>query len=265
MENNFKDELSWEEKAKINPLFAIMSDKIFDNSSTEFTNSELSIFYSQGERFWKRWMQPLLWDVKDVSNIRIAEFGCGMGRILNWAADAGMKATGIDISESQLEYAKRFCPESNAINFILLDKLGLIPSDNESFDIVYSYAVLQHIKESSALKGAISEMCRILKIGGKIKVQLRSQHTYLSRWKYIYFKSINFQNSSLCFYLRRTGPIYLPILRLNKHTNWKGACVNFSISSLIKLFNRNGIQVNQLEFDPQNKVVWITGTKNSTN
>lgn len=260
--NQFKDNLSWEEKAKLNPLFAVMSDDIFKESGTAFTEEQLAIFYLQGERFWKRWLETLLWDKTDIQALPIMEYGCGMGRILNQAAKAGIKSTGVDISASQLEFANQYCPNADKIEFILLDAHAVIPLKNESFDIVYSYAVLQHIKQSSALKLAIKEICRMVKKGGQVKVQLRSQHQFLSNGIYRGYRTVNFENSSLCFYFRKLGPIYLPVFRFSKHTNWTGACIYFSISSLIRQFKLQGVQTNQLEIDAENKLVWITGSKN---
>ncbi len=51
--NAFKKDLTWEQKANENPLFAIMSDKIFENKSKEFDDSDLKAFYKRGELLWK--------------------------------------------------------------------------------------------------------------------------------------------------------------------------------------------------------------------
>lgn len=259
--NQFKNELSWEDKAKINPLFAVMSDDIFKESGVEFTEEQLAVFYEQGERFWKRWLQSLGWDKYDLSQLKIMEYGCGMGRIINQAAIVGFKSTGVDISASQLDFARKFCPNANKIDFLLLDNSGRIPIPDESFDIVYSYAVLQHIKESSALKKAIGEICRTVKKGGRIRVQVRSQHNYLSRGNYRFYHAFNFENASLSFYLRKLGPIYVPKLKFSKHTNWVGACVYHSMSNLLNQFNDHGVIINQIEMDAENKLVWMSGIK----
>jgi ubiquinone/menaquinone biosynthesis C-methylase UbiE len=259
----FKDDLTWEEKARLNPLFAVMSDEVFKDSGTEFNEQQLKTFYEQGERFWKKWLRQMLWDKSEdeIRNTSILEYGCGMGRIINQAAAMGMKAAGLDISSSQLEYARNFCPNAKNIDFLLLDEKGAIPVGDGAFDIVYSYAVLQHIKQSSALESAISEICRVVKKGGLVRVQVRSQHAYLSYLQYKWFHSINLETSSWCFYLRKTGPIYLPVIRKNKHTNWVGACANYSIATLLKRFSSQGVAVNQIEFDAENKLVWLTGIK----
>lgn len=261
--NKFKDELTWEEKAKQNPMFAVMSDEIFLEATAQFSEEQLEVFYKQGERFWKRWFDNILWNYENIDQLNIMEYGCGMGRIINQAAISGLKCTGVDISNSQLEYAKSYCPNSNKIEFLLLDNRALIPAAPKTFDIVYSYAVLQHIKQSSALELAIIEICRVLKVGGLLKVQVRSQHQYLSQNIYSFFRSINFENGSLCFYLRKTGPLNIPIIRFNKHTNWSGACSNFSVEKLIYLFQRQGIMVNQIEFDQESHLLWIIGVKSN--
>jgi ubiquinone/menaquinone biosynthesis C-methylase UbiE len=259
--NKFKDNLTWEEKAKQNPLFAVMSDEIFKDSGTTFTSEQLTVFYHQGERFWKRWLQSLLWDKENISSLSILEYGCGMGRIINQAAEAGLKSAGVDISASQLEYAKNFCPNAEKIEFILLNEEGLVPRESEQFDIVYSYAVLQHIKQSSALKKAIKEICRMTKKNGTVKVQLRGQDNNLSRDAYSNFSALNFENSSLYFYFKKVGFLFLPVIKYKKHTNWVGACIYYNAKTLIKLFEQNGVKINQTDFDAENKVIWFNGIK----
>ena len=94
--NKFKDNLTWEEKAKQNPLFAVISDEIFKDSGTTFTSEQLTVFYYQGERFWKRWLRSLLWDKENISSLSILEYGCGMRRIINQAAEARLKSAGVE-------------------------------------------------------------------------------------------------------------------------------------------------------------------------
>lgn len=260
---SFKDDLSWEDKAKLNPLFAVMSDEIFKDSGSQFSENQLAVFYDQGRRFWNLWLRQIVWDKtsEEIRNTKILEYGCGMGRIINQAAEMGMIASGVDISQSQLTYAREFCPNSNRIDFLLLDQEARIPVSDNHFDIVYSYAVLQHIKHSSALKKSIAEICRVVKPAGLLRIQVRSQHYYLSNFQYKWFRSINFEESSLCFYLRKLGPVYLPVVRKVKHTNWVGACASFSVATLLNEFKKGGVDIKQIEFDSENKLVWLTGRK----
>ena len=76
---------------------------------------------------------------------RALDFGCGVGRLLIPVAQVTEHATGLDVSVSMLEEARKNCEERSLNNVTLLksdDELSLLKGD---FDFVYSHIVLQHI------------------------------------------------------------------------------------------------------------------------
>jgi ubiquinone/menaquinone biosynthesis C-methylase UbiE len=245
--DKFKKDINWEEKARKNPLFAIMSDDIFKSSGDEPTTEELQLLYAQGEKFWKKWFAPLFWDKTDTKDLSLLEYGCGMGRIINYPAPHFGKCYGIDISETQIEYANKYCPNRADVTFSLLEKPELtIPLKENVVDVVYSYAVLQHIQQRSSLVKAISEMSRVLKKGGKLKVQIRSTHNYLSSGKRSVYKSTVFENYTLAFYTRNISFLPIPVIRLIKHTNWSGAGCFFSVSGFRDLLQDHNVRVDTI-------------------
>lgn len=258
----FKKDINWEEKARSNPLYAIMSDDVFKGSGDEPTMEELTILYSQGEKFWKKWFEPLFWDKQSTKDLVLLEYGCGMGRIINYPAPHFAKCYGIDISERQIEYANKYCPNRSQVTFSLLEKPSLsIPLKDAEVDVVYSYAVLQHIQQRSSLVKAITEMARVLKKSGKLKVQVRTTHEHLSIGKRSSYRSTVFENYTLAFYMRKISFFRFPVIRLIKHTNWSGAGCFFSIGGFQLLLKEAGIQVDAIEFDVKHNVVWIEGSK----
>ena len=79
MNKSFKHKISWNEKAKINPLFAIMSDDIFANVNIkDISKDQLDVFYSKGKVLWDRYLAPYFLS----KHKNVLEFGCGMGRLL---------------------------------------------------------------------------------------------------------------------------------------------------------------------------------------
>jgi SAM-dependent methyltransferase len=74
---------------------------------------------------------------------RILDLGCGEGTRLNLISDSKRKAVGIDISEKAIELAKKSYPR---LKFIVAD-LEKIPLKDQSFDLVYSAYVLEHLTE----------------------------------------------------------------------------------------------------------------------
>lgn len=77
--------------------------------------------------------------------MRVLDAGCGEGTLSILAAQKGAEVTGCDISAPNIEAAKKFAEQAGAtINFIQSD-VENIPFPDNSFDLVLSSHVLEHI------------------------------------------------------------------------------------------------------------------------
>lgn len=89
----------------------------------------------------------------------VLDVGCGNGRFYQSFASNDVIYTGIDNSSNLIEIAKRTYPE---VDFVLGSALNM-PFLNETFDAVYSIAVLHHIPSPDLRKEFISEIRRVAK------------------------------------------------------------------------------------------------------
>lgn len=94
---------------------------------------------------------------------KILDLGCGEGTRLNYLALPGQKAFGIDISRTAILVAKN---RSKSINFSVGD-LEKLPFKNESFDLIYSAYVFEHLENPEKV---ILEAKRVLKNGGDLVI-----------------------------------------------------------------------------------------------
>lgn len=94
----------------------------------------------------------------------ILDMGCGNGRFYKSFLENGVVYTGIDNSKNLIEIAKKTYPEGN---FILASALNL-PFIENSFDNVYSIAVLHHMPTEELRRKFIEEAKRVLKVGGHL-------------------------------------------------------------------------------------------------
>jgi len=103
---------------------------------------------------------------KDIikDNNKVLDAGCGNGRLLELFKDKKIEYTGIDISENLIKIAKESHPE---INFLVADNLNLPFSDN-SFDKVFSIAVLHTIPSRELRSKVLLEIKRVLKPEGNL-------------------------------------------------------------------------------------------------
>lgn len=112
----------------------------------------------------------------------ILEIGCGYGRVSKILCRWGRKVCGIDIVPWAINEAKSYC--SNA-TFLSYDG-KVIPYLDQSFEIVLTWTVLQHINPNNIHK-MIHEIKRVLKPGGYIIIY-ENVSTGKSNGSYIWFR-----------------------------------------------------------------------------
>lgn len=99
--------------------------------------------------------------------IKILEVGCGAGNNLWFAAREGFNVTGIDISESAINYAKNRFLEDGLNGEFFVSAITELPFESNTFDLIIDRAVITCLSNIEA-KIAINEIKRTLKPNGKI-------------------------------------------------------------------------------------------------
>lgn len=99
-------------------------------------------------------------------NIKILEVGCGAGNNLWFAAKEGFDITGVDISKSAIDYAKKRFKDEDLVGNFIIGNFKELPFVNETFNIIIDRAALSCISFSEC-KLAIDEINRVLKVDGK--------------------------------------------------------------------------------------------------
>jgi len=93
---------------------------------------------------------------------KILDLGCGNGRLFEFLKDKNVDYFGVDFSEKLIEIAKKRFP---AAKFQVADALNL-PFLENTFDKVYSIAVLHHIPSQNFRLKFLKEAKRVLKPNG---------------------------------------------------------------------------------------------------
>lgn len=93
--------------------------------------------------------------------VDLLDVGCGGGFLTNALALEGHNVTGIDLSPSSLEIAKKY-DRTGKVRYLEADAYTL-PFENESFDVVCAMDILEHVTEPERL---IREASRLLRPGG---------------------------------------------------------------------------------------------------
>jgi ubiquinone/menaquinone biosynthesis C-methylase UbiE len=113
--------------------------------------------------------------------LRVLEIGCGKGRMLSFLNKQGLEVTGLDLDADAL----RQCRESFPNLQVHQGSGDDLPFPNEAFDLVLSFDVFEHIKDSNK---HLQEVIRVLKPGGQYLLQTPNKWTnvpfeILRHWK----------------------------------------------------------------------------------
>lgn len=102
-----------------------------------------------------------------VKPCKTIDLGCGSGSYAIYLASLGFDVTGIDISSSIIEIAKKNAKDRGMIcNFIVGDVLHDLSNFKENFDFAYDWELLHHIFPKERKKH-VKGVWELLNPGGK--------------------------------------------------------------------------------------------------
>ena len=126
-------------------------------------NNERVYKYDQPLRL--RAIEQALSRLRIEGNICALDIGCGSGDIVALLRKRGFNVTGIDISKEVIKMAKnRFSRDTNVKLFCCRIEDMEFPPD--SFDLVTSVTVLQHITDDNSFLTAVRKIVDIVVGGG---------------------------------------------------------------------------------------------------
>lgn len=96
-----------------------------------------------------------------VAGGRALDVGCGVGQVVARLTQAGCETHGVDVSEPNIERARRHSPLCR-----LYDGRRL-PYEDGFFDSAGALNVLEHVEEPEAF---LAELCRVVRPGGRVVV-----------------------------------------------------------------------------------------------
>ncbi len=243
---------SWEDKARQNPLLAVQTtEDMLDAPASGFTPEQIESLLARGRRLFAERIAPLLAESgASPAEALVVEYGCGVGRILKAIAGASWRCAGIDISETMIAHARVLAPEAEALH--VLDGAGRSGMPDGAAAVVFSYAVVQHIRTLSACVAALDEMCRVLQPGGLLAVHLNCED----------FTSVppgrteNQEDRSLHFHAGEDTPYWEHV-----QDDWSG--VYIGRDTLTALLAARGVAVDRwFSHNPEKpRGVWVVGRK----
>lgn len=119
------------------------------------------------------------------SGKKILEVGTGAGTdFLQWVR-AGTHAYGIDLTQESVDHVKQRLAlyQLQAAEIVVADAEHL-PFNDNNFDLVYSWGVIHH---SHDIAKCLSEIVRVTKPGGTIKIMIYNRYSLFAFYQYLRF------------------------------------------------------------------------------
>ncbi|MBC6450185.1 class I SAM-dependent methyltransferase [Actinokineospora sp. HBU206404] len=105
---------------------------------------------------------------------RVLDFGCGAGRLSQALAEYADEVVGVDVSVPMLETARALDRSDGKCQFVLNEVPDLHVFTSNSFDLVYSELVLQHLP-AKVIADYLGEFVRVLRPGAVAVLQCTSR------------------------------------------------------------------------------------------
>ncbi|MDE3100327.1 MAG: methyltransferase domain-containing protein [Verrucomicrobiota bacterium] len=161
---------TWEELGAQDPLWAVVS--LPDKRGGRW---DLAEFMETGEEEVACYHALIARHVpRDNPFSHVLDFGCGVGRLTCAWSKRAREATGVDISESMLAFARKHAAGLGNVNFFLNRHQDLGLFRDAEFDLVFSLICLQHMPWPFA-QGYLREFGRVCQPGGVVAFQLPSR------------------------------------------------------------------------------------------
>lgn len=159
---------SWDVYGKEDPLWAIATDPA--KAGNKWDEEE---FFTTGRAVVERMMRWCDANGFPVAFEMFLDFGCGVGRLTQSFAEHFKKCIGVDIAPSMIVKAKEYNKHGTMVSYVLNECDDLSLFKDNTFDMVYTEHVLQHMHPSMS-KRYISEMIRVLRPGGLLAFHVPS-------------------------------------------------------------------------------------------
>lgn len=144
-------------------------------------------------RFDKLHYLPRVVDFGGFRGQRLLEVGCGIGTDLVRFARGGARVTGVDLSQTAIDLARR----NFELHGVQADDLEVangeaLPFPDGTFDVVYAHGVVQYTKDAATL---VRECHRVLKPGGRGIFMVYNRISWLSAMSSLMKVSLEHQDA----------------------------------------------------------------------
>jgi len=187
---------------------------------------------------------PRLVDFAGYTGKHLLEVGCGAGIDLVRFAKGGANVTGIDLSKTAIDLARRNFEQSEQQADLRVMNGEHMQFADHTFDVVYAHGVLQYTSDSAKM---IAEIYRVLKPGGQLIAMVYNRISWLNLMRNVTRVPLEHEDAPVLekfsigelkqllhpFHDYRIIPERFPV-ETKLHSGWKARLFN---NVFVKVFN----------------------------
>ena len=160
-----------------------------ESCGTQFTNKKKysKEYFEEIEKI-RYELEPMIKpfaEFEKYKNMNVLEVGVGAGTdFANWIR-SGAKVTGVDLTDEAIKNINhRLSIESIRPKSLQKADAENLPFKNNMFDLTYSWGVIHHSPDTEK---CLSEIIRVTKPGGEIKIMVYNRRSVAALWVWIRF------------------------------------------------------------------------------
>lgn len=147
----------WDAKARENAMW-------FIHSQLDYVNPDEAEFWRSGEQNLDQTLNPFGASIQGTDCV--LEIGCGIGRITRAIAQRARSVTALDVSPEMIARGREALRDLATVEFVRGNGRNLEGLDENTFDVVYSFIVFQHIPDPEVTCAYVRDIGRVLRPGG---------------------------------------------------------------------------------------------------
>ncbi len=207
-ENSDRD---WETYGAENPYFGVISNEKF--LSENLNEASRLDFWRSGQDDIEVVFQNIREHIDpDFQPVHALDFGCGVGRLLFALSSRCERVTGVDVSRSMLAEATREAAKKGIDNVTLIESRDCGELGENTFCLVHSYIVFQHIPEDRGY-AILDKLLASLRSGGIGVLHFTFSNSRFRYWKLIRRIPFNKQLRNLM----QGKPLNAPHMQMNEY------------------------------------------------
>jgi 2-polyprenyl-3-methyl-5-hydroxy-6-metoxy-1,4-benzoquinol methylase len=160
----------WNELAELDPYWSIICEV-----GSQRGNWNTSTFFVTGERQLEGVMSHADHLGYPAERLSALDFGCGIGRMTRAFAAHFDQVYGVDAAEAMIKLARRSNASFSNCRFLVSAEADLNMFASNEFDMIYSWQVLQNMRNRAVALSIVRECVRALKPNGLLAFQCPSQ------------------------------------------------------------------------------------------